>query len=254
MPIALVYLVLYGFVFFVGACLGSFANTVVYRLPGGISPFGGHSFCPHCGKALGFFDKLPVVSYLWLGGKCRRCGEPIARRYLYMELAGGALALGTTFVYGIDFRALDVFLVLIILLTIAMLDHDTLLIPNRLLIALAVPVVASAFIFLEPELRSRLWGTVIVALPLTVVNLIKKDSFGGGDIKLCFVMGFMLGAPGVIVGAVLAIVGGGAAGFIKLQKDPAAKQMAFGPYLCAGFATAIFVAEPLVTWYLDLIS
>lgn len=254
MPISLIYLVLYGFVFFVGSCFGSFVNVIVYRMPRDISIVRGRSFCPTCGKKIPFYDKIPLLSYLWLWGKCRKCRAPIAKRYLFSEIVGGLLALISVLTFGFDFKAIDIFIILIILLAIALIDYDTMTIPNKLIIALAVPVAASYFVFLTPDLQTRLLGMIVVALPLFLVNLIKKDSFGGGDIKLCFVMGFLLGVSGIIVGAIIGIILGGFAGLIQMKNNPELKHMAFGPYLCIGMTLAFFFGDWITNYYLTLIQ
>src|SRR4030042_540113 len=75
--------------FLVGLALGSFLNVVITRLPRGEQVMAGRSRCPHCRTTLPWRDNLPLLSYLWLGGRCRFCGAPISRRYPLVELAGG---------------------------------------------------------------------------------------------------------------------------------------------------------------------
>ena len=91
---------LWGIRFMLGAALLSFMNVVAWRLPQGKSPLTGRSFCPSCGEALQARDLVPVFSWLFLRGRCRRCGAKIAVRYLLAEPLGGALAVGCTLRFG----------------------------------------------------------------------------------------------------------------------------------------------------------
>ncbi|MEG1972324.1 MAG: prepilin peptidase [Oscillospiraceae bacterium] len=82
---------LFLFLFFMlyGICIGSFLNVIAYRCPRGISVMKGRSMCPDCGHVLGFWDLIPVLSYLFLGRKCRYCKSPISSRYALGELLTG---------------------------------------------------------------------------------------------------------------------------------------------------------------------
>ena len=153
--LSLIYFVLYAFVFIFGCMIGSFLNVVVYRVPIGISVAKGRSFCPNCGKPIAFYDNIPLLSYLWLRGKCRKCGAKIAPRYFFTELCGGLLALLMAGHYDFGLQAVVGFAVAAILLAVTLIDFDTMTIPNGLVIALIIPVAASYFVFLEPSLSSH---------------------------------------------------------------------------------------------------
>ena len=135
--------------FLLGAALFSFMNVVAWRLPRGMDPLQGRSACPQCGHTLGAPDLVPVFSWLLLRGRCRHCGARIPVRYFLVEVLGGVLALGCTRrfgtalsltqgLFGMSWAALTALAVCGILLSVALIDAETQLIPDRLNLALAV--------------------------------------------------------------------------------------------------------------------
>ena len=88
--------------FFFGACIGSFLNVCIYRLPSSTSIINpSRSFCPQCNTAIQFYDNIPVFSYLWLKGRCRNCKASISLRYPLVELMTGILAIAILFMFGL---------------------------------------------------------------------------------------------------------------------------------------------------------
>lgn len=248
----MIYFVLYAFVFIFGCLIGSFLNVVVYRVPLGISVARGRSFCPNCGKPIVFYDNIPLVSFLWLRGKCRKCEAKIAPRYFLTEMTGGLLALLMAWHYNFGMQAVVGFGVAAILLTITLIDFDTMTIPNGLVIALAVPAAASYFVFLAPDLISRVIGIFVISLPMLILSLVIPGSFGGGDVKLMAVAGFLLGWPGTLLATFIGLVLGGMVGAIKLLKKSQDKHMPFGPYLSIGIVVSLLWGTGMILWYLDI--
>ncbi|MEG0377684.1 MAG: prepilin peptidase [Eubacterium sp.] len=252
MSLALIYFALYAFVFIFGCLMGSFLNVVVYRVPLKISVVKGRSFCPNCGKKIAAYDNIPLMSYIWLRGKCRKCGSKIAPRYFITELAGGFLALLMVLHYDFGVGAIVGFAVGILLLGIALIDLDTMTIPNGLIITLIIPVAASYFAFLNPDIISRVIGIFVVSVPMFVLTLIIPGGFGGGDIKLMAVAGFLLGWPYTLLAAFIGILLGGIVAAFKLIRKDKEKHMAFGPYLCMGITISLLWGMDIIFWYLDL--
>ena len=127
--------------FLLGAALFSFMNVVAWRLPRGKNPLTGRSFCPQCGAALTAGDLVPVFSWLFLRGRCRHCRAPIPVRYLLVELLGGVLALGCRWrfgtaytlgegLFGMRWQGLLALALCGVLLSIALIDAETQLIPQ----------------------------------------------------------------------------------------------------------------------------
>lgn len=250
MSVELAYFVIYGFIFIVGCCIGSFLNVVIYRVPAEISVARGRSFCPRCKAPIAAKDNIPLISWLWLRGKCRHCGGAIPIRYFLVELAGGIAAVWVAAHYRLGWLSLTGFAIAAILIAIAVIDWDEMIIPNGLVIALAIPVMIGFFLYPTPDLISRLIGIALGALPLLTLAL-AMGAFGMGDVKLMVVAGFLLGWQGTLLALFLGVLFGGAVGVVKLLRKTGEKEMAFGPYLCMGIFIAMLYGSDIIGLYLS---
>lgn len=238
----------------VGACIGSFLNVVVYRLPKGAFWSKARSFCPSCERTLRWTELVPVFSYLFLRGRCKTCRARISPRYPAVEALCAALAVACLLRFGPDWRALVAFGVCAVLLAIALIDHDTMEIPDALVIALVPFAVGAIWLWPEVTLLPRGIGLVTISVPMLVLALVIEGAFGGGDIKLMAVCGVLLGWQGVLLAFLLALVPAGSAAIVLLatKKKERKAQIAFGPYLCAGVAVSLFYGGDIIHWYLGL--
>jgi len=251
MEIAIVYI----FFAIFGACIGSLINVVISRLPEKGAFFGrSRSYCPTCNKNIRPYDLIPIISYLLLRGKCRDCKARISPRYPLVEAAGAVTAPLSLLVFGPSFTALIVYTAVMILLAVALIDLNTSTIPNPLIIALIPPAIGAIWFLPGVTIISHIIGFFTVALPMLLLTLLIKGAFGGGDIKLMAVCGFLLGWELTLLAFFIALlVGGGAATFLLLTKQrKRGEQMVFGPSLCMGIATALFFGSNLINWYLSL--
>jgi len=266
----LAYLIIYIFVFALGAVIGSFLNVLIYRLPKGLGFVKGFSFCPACEHRLYPKDLVPIFSYLVIKGKCRYCGSPIAPRYMIVELIAGLAAVfsWTAFMPPASFLADTVsaglpeaaypgnaaiyFAVLACLIAIAWIDHDTMEIPDSLSIAIAVCGVIAIFIGPEIGLASRLIGIAAAAVPLFLIAFFIEGAFGFGDVKLMAAAGLFLGWQNTLVALFIGIVIGGIVGVVLLatKKKSRKDHFAFGPSLCIGIGTAMFFGSTIINLYL----
>ena len=140
-PLILVY------TFILGTLIGSFLNVVVYRVPREESLSFPPSHCPSCNTRLKAYDLVPVVSYLFLGGKCRTCKTAISIRYPLVEMLTGLLFLVTVMKFGVSLEALKYLLVIALLLPVALIDYDHTIIPDRLNVGIFLT--ALSFLLLE---------------------------------------------------------------------------------------------------------
>lgn len=248
----LINMIFYLYVFVIGIVIGSFLNVVIYRVPLEISVAKGRSFCPNCHAQIKGYHNIPVFSYLWLRGKCADCGERIAIRYPLVELFTGLMAVLIFAVYGFSFQWLVVFSAGAILICITMIDFDTMIIPNGLVLALMAPALLSFFFFPEVGILSRVIGIFAISLPMLILVLFIPDAFGGGDIKLMAVAGFMLGWGNTLLAAFVGLLLGGAVAVYLLVQKTKDKHMAFGPYLCIGIMTALLFGDIIIQWYFNL--
>ncbi|MDO9492797.1 A24 family peptidase [Acetobacterium sp.] len=250
--VELINIILYLYIFVIGIVIGSFLNVVIYRVPKELSFAKGRSFCSRCHAPIKGYHNIPVFSYLWLRGKCADCGESISIRYPLVELLTGIIAVLVFAVYGFSFQWLVVFAVGAILICITMIDFDTMIIPNGLVLALMAPALLSFFFFPQVGILSRVIGIFVISLPMLILVLFIPDAFGGGDIKLMAVAGFMLGWGNTLLATFIGLLLGGVVAVRLLAKKTADKHMAFGPYLCIGIMTALLFGDIIIQWYFNL--
>jgi len=232
-----------------GAILGSFANVVIYRLPRGESIVVPGSRCPRCGTPIGAWDNVPVVSFLLLRGRCRRCGGRIPWRYPLVELLTAALvvAVGVRFKEFLPFLSALTLVFLLVVITFIDLDHQLIL--NRV----TYPGIVIGFLMSALSgraLSAGLAGLGAAAVILAIVVL-SRGGMGGGDIKLAAVMGVFLGWPSIAVALFVAFLAGGLVGLVLLALRLRGRKDAipFGPALAAGAVAALFWGDMIVRWY-----
>ena len=238
--------------FLLGCCIFSFLNVVIYRLPKKMDFVTGRSACPFCGHALGAPDMVPVLGWVFLGGKCRYCKAGISVRYPLVELVGGIAAVLCSYHYGVNPRAIIAFLFLCVLTVVSFVDMDTMEIPFSLVIAAALMGVLSVLFFPEISFVERVIGIFCVSVPLYLLTVAVPGAFGGGDIKLMAACGIFLGWKLNLLALFLGVMGGGIYGFwlLAAKRKKRTDHFAFGPFLCLGMAAALFWGEKILDWYL----
>lgn len=259
--ITVLYGILYLLRFAMGACVFSFCNVVICRLPLGESTVRGRSRCLGCGRTLTAGELVPCVSYLLQRGKCRGCGMRISARYLVVELMGGFLFIlcGAAFGYGewglLSLRGLCAFAYLGILTIIGFIDWDTRVIYDRFHIGTLLLGIAAIWLFPEHGLADRLIGAAAVSLPMLLLALLVPGAFGGGDMKLMAASGFLLGWRSILFAMLAALVTGSVYCVVMLAAKKLTRKdhFAFGPFLAAGLAAALFFGDAVAAWYLSLL-
>ncbi|MEA4823885.1 MAG: prepilin peptidase [Clostridiaceae bacterium] len=248
------YFLLYGFVFLFGAVFGDFANVIIYRVPRKLSFARGRSMCPACGHVIRPLDMFPILGWVFLRGKCRDCGAKISPRYPIVEAVGGILAVLCALRFGFTFALPVVFAFCLILLCIAFIDFDTMEIPNGLLLALLIPAALMFIYYPGVSWLAHLIGAFCVSLPFFLITLLIPDAFGGGDIKLLFVVGLALGWQVTLLAAFLALLFGAVFALSSLKRGTLAKQshFAFGPAITLGAAIAALYGSSIIAVYLNL--
>ncbi|WP_337633330.1 prepilin peptidase [Eubacterium ramulus] len=247
--------------FFFGACIFSFLNVVIDRLPRQESVVRGRSHCTKCGRELTALELVPCISYICLGGKCKTCGVKIPPRDFIVEIIGGAAFIGCGTYFGcgnsgiISLRGAVIFAYLGILLVVALIDQDTQMIYDRFHVMVLALAIAAIWLFPEHGIRSRLLGTVVIAVPMLVISLLIPGAFGGGDIKLMAVSGLFLGAAPTVCAMFIGLVtGGGYGAYMLISKKLDRKDhFAFGPFLAFGLAVAVFAGDRIAEWYLGML-
>lgn len=242
-----------------GACLGSFANVLVYRLPRDLEWVRSRSFCPACGERIAWHDNVPVLGWLALRGRCRRCAAAISPRYPLVEAAGAAAGLLAWLLFGPTAAGVAALLLWIDLLAVALIDWEHMIIPHTLTVGgIALGLALSPWTGLglaRAALGLALGAGAILALSWGWRLVRGVAGMGGGDVVLMGMVGAFLGP----IGVVLVLFGGSLLGTLYIlvrlrgRIDGQAK-LPFGTFLAAAAALAVPVGDPLVRWYFGLMG
>ena len=265
-----------------GLMVGSFLNVLIHRLPKMMelnwqkqcaelrgeehtstpyNLFVPRSACPHCSRPIGAWENIPIISYVFLLGKCKGCGAAISPRYPIIEVASGILSAYAAWHFGFGWTAAGALLLVWALLALAAIDFDTQLLPDDI----TLPLLWTGLLFnlfgVFTNLPDAVLGAVIGYLALwSVYWLFKlitgKEGMGYGDFKLLAALGAWLGwqlLPLIIllsslVGAVVGLT------LIVVLKHGRNIPIPFGPYLAGGGLIALFWGASLTQEYLRLLS
>jgi leader peptidase (prepilin peptidase)/N-methyltransferase len=243
----------------IGLMVGSFLNVCISRIPAGESIVSPRSRCPRCRTPIAGYDNIPVVSYLILGGRCRRCGLAISPLYPAVELATAAAFVGQGLAVGDNLPLLVVRLIFTAALIVLFgTDLQTMRLPNVITYPGIVVGVASSLL-LPPGIVSSLIGAALgAALPWAIRWVWRRatgvDAMGLGDVKMLAMIGAFLGWQQVWVVLFLATFFGALVGvtLMAARKRSLASRLPFGTFLALAAYAASLVGEPLLRWYLAL--
>lgn len=246
-----------------GLCVGSFLNVVIYRLPKGMSLAVPGSHCTACGYSLKWYDNIPVLSYLFLGGKCRKCGVAISPRYMLVELTNGLLWLLCVRLFWQSQPGYAVVsaLVLSVLICVFCIDWEHLLIFDRFVLLIALAGLAMLFFdefarWQDHVIGALSFGGGFGLIYFGVLWLLKKEGLGFGDVKLAFAAGLLLGWQRMLLAILVASVSGSILLMLLRRAKHHEKdhEYPFGPFLVTGIALALLAGEPIIRWYLTLLG
>ncbi len=255
----LVYFSIVSFLF--GSVMGSFLNCAAYRIAHHESFIKGRSKCPSCGHELKVIDLIPLFSWLFLKGKCRYCKNKISAQYFFAELFFALLTVGCLLRFDLTFLCLRNYVFFCCLFCLSLVDLECFIIPNGCLI-ISVAVWAAYLPFSGmgwkeiglSVLAGIVYGGGLLLISLVMDKILKKESLGGGDVKLYFVIGLYLGLLGTLFSLIIAcIIGLLFALFRKVIKHKDG-QIPFGPSIALSAPIMLFFGEFLVNGYLNLFS
>jgi len=234
----------------IGLLFGSFANVLIVRIPAGKSIVTPPSHCPHCGHPLRALDLVPVLSWLFLKGKCRYCQGRISPRYPLIELLTAALFVGVFMRWGLSAFTLAGWVLVIILVSAAFIDLDEGIIPD--VITIPGVILGLAVSFFTIGFLPALWGALAFGGVLFVAAVISQGGMGGGDIKLAAAIGAFCGLPGALITLLLSSLLGTLFGIILIMMGRAGRKtpVKFGPFLAVSAYIAFLFSNEIVMWYL----
>ena len=246
-----------------GACLGSFANVCIYRLPKTKQIVSGRSFCPKCKKKINWYDNLPIISFLFLSGKCRKCKNVIPLRYLIVELITGIsfllIYLNFENLYAIIFLSI----LSLILIMIFFIDLENFIIPDSLNFIIMGLALLKNFLpnfntSLIHEINQSIIGGMVGYLSIWLIIYLYKtfkkiDGMGFGDAKLMAGIGLLFGWQSIpfiifvasILGLIFVVPS-----LIKKQKTMRT-EIPFGPFIIV--ACLIYFAQGDLLYSLILV-
>lgn len=241
-------------VFLYGSVIGSFVNVCICRLPRKESIVKIRSHCENCGYQLKWYDLVPIFSYVFLGGKCRKCKSRISPQHLVLEVLNGGLYVLIFCVCGIGVEALLFCLAGSALLTLSFIDWKT----------YEIPVGCNIFIgflgIIRVVLDYRNWllyiiGFLSVSVFLYVLYVCTKGrAIGGGDIKLMAACGLLLGWKLIILAFLIGCIVGAVIHLIRMKVSGEGHVLAMGPYLSFGVMAAALWGNRFLDWYLGTLG
>ena len=233
--------------------IGSFLNVCIYRIPKKESISFPPSHCPNCNTSLKPVDLVPVLSYIFLKGQCRYCGNGISIRYPVVEAINGFLWVMLYLRLGASISFIGMAILSSLLLVISIIDFDTTEIPDGLnLFGLVLGIIYIGIQWNMSILLSSAIGMVLGGGLFFLIAVASKGGMGGGDIKLMAVLGLWLGWRLTILVALLAFIIGAviSIALISLKIRGRKDYIPFGPFIGIGAYIAIVFGDSLINWYL----
>ncbi|MCR5545000.1 MAG: prepilin peptidase [Lachnospiraceae bacterium] len=234
-----------------GMVFGSFLNCAAWRISRKKSFIKGRSICPVCKHELSAKDLIPVVSYIVSKGKCRYCGTKISIRYPLTEVFFGVISVVMFLQDGLSVLFIRDFIFACCLFCLSLVDLEIFEIPDGCLIIsvlawiLSLPFLNVNLTYILGHIAAGFgFGFGFLILSIVMDRILKKESLGGGDIKLFFVMGLYLGLIGGMFTVMLAAV-------VGLIFAKGKEKISFGPFISVATWVVLMFGEPLVQWYLD---
>jgi leader peptidase (prepilin peptidase)/N-methyltransferase len=238
-----------------GACIGSFLNVCIYRLPRGESLVWPGSRCTSCGRALSWFDNLPILSWAVLSGRCRTCRAPVSAMYPIVEAITALAFVGGYLLYGITPLGVVRVLFACALIVLFVTDLQHKILPN----AITLPGIVIGFVcsfFLPPGWFDSLIGIVVgggvlFAIAEGYYRIRGEEGLGMGDVKLLAMIGAFLGWKLVLLTLVMASLSGSIIGvaMIASKRGDMKYALPFGTFLAIGAVVSAAWGTPIVDWY-----
>lgn len=253
------------FIVIVGLLVGSFLNVCIYRLAKNESVVYPRSHCPKCWTKLGFWDLIPVLSYVMLHGRCRYCNNKFSARYAFVELLTAYMFFLAYMHCGLTLKLFVFLYLLSVFIVITFIDFDWQIIPDQITLnGIILGLLLSIILWSRPDtdnlsfytsLNDSIWGILSGGGILLSIAVLSGGGMGGGDVKLAALIGSFLGWKITLLGLLLACFIGSFVGVIlillgyKKRKDC----IAFGPYIAIGTTIVMFLGvDNIINFYYKL--
>ena len=275
------------FSFWLGACIASFLNVVIWRAPRGESIVSPPSHCPKCNSPIKWYQNIPILSWLALRGKCANCKAPISPRYIFVEALGGLLFLAaflwlwlpTVPLWFAVTHVVVMWIWIALMIAGSFIDFDHQLLPDfttvgGMILGVAESLVSTCFNFVYGDgvqastwlkLTPLFWSLAGLVFGFGLLWLVrwlgskafKREAMGMGDVFLMGAVGALFGPVAVLVTLILSSVFGSVVGIVLIilskTKLGGFTPIPYGPYICMGCLAWMFYGQQLVDWYLCLV-
>ena len=276
------------FSFWLGACIASFLNVVIWRAPRGESIVSPPSHCPKCNSPIKWYQNIPILSWLALRGKCANCKAPISPRYIFVEALGGLLFLAaflwlwlpTVPLWFAVTHVVVMWIWIALMIAGAFIDFDHQLLPDfttvgGMILGVAESLVSTCFNFVYGDgvqastwlkLTPLFWSLAGLVFGFGLLWLVrwigskafKREAMGMGDVFLMGAVGALFGPVAVLVTLILSSVFGSVVGIVLIllskTKLGGFTPIPYGPYICMGCLAWMFYGPQIVNWYMHLIT
>ncbi len=247
-------MLLYIIVFLYGIVIGSFLNVCIYRIPQKESIAKERSHCMSCGYQLKWYDLVPLFSYLFLKGRCRKCKKAISIQYPIIEALNGVLYILVFAEYGLSVQTLLYCFLFSALVTLSVIDFRTYEIPlgiNLFILALGLIRVITDY----TNWPSYAIGLVCVSGFLFLIYWFSQGrAIGGGDVKLMATCGLLVGWKLILIGFLAGCIIGSVVHLLRMKISKEGHVLAMGPYLSIGVMVTVLWGEQFLTWYLSCLG
>jgi len=265
--------------FILGVVIGSFLNVVILRLPNEEPISMPRSRCPHCKKIIRWYDNVPILSYILLGGRCRQCKKPISIRYPLIEALSGIVSVLLFLKLGLSIEWAIFFAFSAALIALGFIDLDHRILPDPITLnGIWIGVLVSVFLAQPSPLISRLFRTLgveatnprIIAITASVLGAIVGggllwavaeaylklrgvEGMGFGDVKMMAMVGAFLGAPLALLTIMIGSLLGSVIGLILIRYANKSREyeLPFGTFLTVAGIIAVLYGDEMLTWYID---
>ena len=241
--------IFYIITFLFGIVIGSFMNVCIYRIPKKEDIVKTRSHCMSCGYVLKWYDLIPLLSYICLGGRCRKCEAKLSIQYPLIEALNGIAWLAVVLINGVNVESLLYCLLTSALITLSVIDFRTYEIPlgiNIFILALGLVRIATDY----SNWISYLIGFFSVSVFLTILYYATKGrGIGGGDVKLMAVCGLVLGWKLAVLSFFMGCILGAVIHLLRMKISGEGHVLALGPYLSMGIFLAMLWGNAIIDWY-----
>lgn len=244
-----------------GIVVGSFLNVCIHRLPRGLSIVKPPSACPECKTPIKPWENIPIISYIFLMGKCRVCKKGISIQYPAVELLNGILYLVVFKSFGIGWHLPVLFAFASAMIVITLIDLEFQIIPDVITLpGIVIGLIGASFLIPDPftpllpvvGLKNSLSGLLFGGGLFYLIAVLSRGGMGGGDIKMMAMVGAFMGWKAILLTTFVASLTGSIVGiFLMIFKGKGRKtKIPFGPFLALGSLITLFFGGEILRWYL----